>query len=126
MNGISKPASNIAYIQSRSQARRGKVAIVSSYMRSGHGMNAAVRRHLQHGVAVLVDDEHVARVVGHGEVRAGKVGIRGESAFEAGPPGIRPVKADLALPGDGFQDTVGMRRLVKPAGVGERSAASRR
>ena len=64
-------------------------------------MNAAIRRDLQHGVAALVNDVNTAGAVLQGEVRAGKGGIGGVTAFKACLPivgaihsGIGPAAGD--------------------------------
>ena len=84
-------------------ARRGTIAIVTGQMGAGHGVDASVRCDLQNGVAVLIHDENVPRVVSHREVRTREARVRGRAAFKCAFPIVGAVKFACAISRDGGQ-----------------------
>ena len=89
-------------------------------MRAGDGVDAAVGRDFQNGVTIFVHDENIAVVVLHGEVRTGKGGVGGVTAFKTRLPIVHAVHAGIgAAAGDGVQQAVGLDEVrVGLRGVG--------
>ena len=93
-------------------ARVGRVRAIADGMGAGDGVDAAVRGDLQNRIAVLVHDEHIAGVVRHGKVRAGKRRIGGVTAFKTGLPVIDSVLPGLrAAPRDRMQQAVRLHQI---------------